>query len=102
MYNEGISVAGSVLDVATDLGLVRKSGAWFYLGEERLGQGRENAKDFLKHNPDVLEDIRSRIKAASPELSGRLAFDGAEAAAVAAGSNGRGDGLPPADEDGAP
>ncbi|MGN6033410.1 MAG: recombinase RecA [Thermomicrobiales bacterium] len=79
MYNEGISVAGSVLDVATDLGIVRKSGAWFYLGEERLGQGRENAKEFLKANPDILEDIRDRIKAASPELSGRLAFDGNEA-----------------------
>jgi recombination protein RecA len=76
MYNEGISVAGSVLDVGTDLGIVRKSGAWFYLGEERLGQGRENTKEFLKHNPDVLEDIRTRIKAASPELSGRIAFDG--------------------------
>jgi recombination protein RecA len=78
MYNEGISVAGSVLDVATDLGIVRKSGAWFYLGEDRLGQGRENAKTFLKANPDVLEDIRSRITATSPELSGRLAFDGNE------------------------
>jgi recombination protein RecA len=81
MYNEGISVAGSVLDVGTDLGIVRKSGAWFYLGEERLGQGRENAKEFLKANPDVLDDIRGRIKAASPELSGRLAFDGNEAEA---------------------
>lgn len=79
MYNEGISVAGSVLDVATDLGIVRKSGAWFYLGEERLGQGRENAKEFLKANPDILDDIRDRIKAQSPELSGRLAFDGNEA-----------------------
>lgn len=79
MYNEGISVAGSVLDVATDLGIVRKSGAWFYLGEERLGQGRENAKEFLKANPDILNDIRDRIKAQSPELSGRLAFDGNEA-----------------------
>jgi len=78
MYNEGISVAGSVLDVGTDLGIVRKSGAWFYLGEERLGQGRENAKEFLKHNPDVLEDIRNRIKAASPELSGRINFDGGD------------------------
>jgi recombination protein RecA len=72
MYNEGISVAGSVLDVATDLGIVRKSGAWFYLEEERLGQGRENAKTFLKSNPDVLDDIRNRIQAKSPELSGRL------------------------------
>ncbi|HEV2108509.1 MAG TPA: recombinase RecA [Thermomicrobiales bacterium] len=78
MYNEGISVSGSVLDVGTDLGIVRKSGAWFYLGDERLGQGRENAKQFLKHNPDVLDDIRNRIRAASPELSGRIAFDGGE------------------------
>lgn len=78
MYNEGISVSGSVLDVGTDLGIVRKSGAWFYLGEERLGQGRENAKTYLKANPSVLEDIRDRIKAASPELSSRLAFDGNE------------------------
>ncbi len=78
MYNEGISVSGSVLDVGTDLGIVRKSGAWYYLGDDRLGQGRENAKEFLKHNQDVLNDIRDRIKAASPELSGRLAFDGHE------------------------
>ncbi len=78
MYNEGISVSGSVLDVGTDLGIVRKSGAWYYLGDDRLGQGRENAKEFLKHNQDVLDDIRNRIKAASPELAGRLAFDGNE------------------------
>jgi recombination protein RecA len=88
MYNEGISVEGSVLDVGLDLAIVRKSGAWFYYGEERLGQGRENAKEFLKHNPDVLDEIRNKIKAGSPELSNRLAFDGGEAAAetpVAAG-----------------
>lgn len=84
MYNEGISVEGSVLDVATDLAIVRKSGAWFYFGEERLGQGRENTKEFLRHNPDVLDELRSRIKAGSPELSGRLAFDGAEATETAA------------------
>ncbi len=76
MYNQGISVEGSVLDVGTDLGIVRKSGAWFYLGDERLGQGRENTKAFLRHNPDVLEGIRSAIKMASPELAGRIAFDG--------------------------
>ncbi len=78
MYNEGISVAGSVLDVGTDLGIVRKSGAWFYLEEDRLGQGRENAKEFLKSNPDILDTIRERIKAASPELAGRMAFAGSE------------------------
>jgi recombination protein RecA len=80
MYNEGISVSGSVLDVGVDLGIVKKSGAWFYMGEERLGQGRENAKEFLKHNPDVLDAIRNRIRSSSPELTGRLAFDGAEGA----------------------
>jgi recombination protein RecA len=78
MYNEGISASGSVLDVATDLGIVRKSGAWFYLGEERLGQGRENAKEFLKHNPDVMEDITNKIKSGSPELTSRISFDGSE------------------------
>ncbi|HEV2066397.1 MAG TPA: recombinase RecA [Thermomicrobiales bacterium] len=82
MYNEGISVAGSVLDVATDLGIVRKSGAWFYLEEDRLGQGRENAKQFLKHNPDMLEAIRARITAQSPELSGRLEYATNENGAV--------------------
>jgi recombination protein RecA len=71
MYNEGISKSGSVLDVGVEMGIVRKSGAWFYLGEERLGQGRENAKEFLTNNPDVLADIEGRIRAASPELSGR-------------------------------
>jgi recombination protein RecA len=78
MYNEGISVAGSVLDVGVDLGIVKKTGAWFYLDEERLGQGRENAKEFLKHNPDVLDAIRDRIRSASPELIGRISFDGTE------------------------
>ncbi|CAN5514775.1 recombinase RecA [soil metagenome] len=79
MYNEGISVTGSVLDVAVDLGIVRKSGAWFYLDEDRLGQGRENAKEFLKNNPDMLADLRGRITRASPELSGRVQFAGTNA-----------------------
>ena len=70
MYNEGISKTGSVLDVGTDLGVVKKQGAWFYFGEERLGQGRENAKEFLKHNPDVLDALIGRIKELSPELGG--------------------------------
>jgi recombination protein RecA len=83
MYNEGISIAGSVLDVATDLEIVRKQGAWFYFGEERLGQGRENAKEFLKHNTDVFEDIRSRIVGGSPELA---EGDGELVEAVASGA----------------
>jgi recombination protein RecA len=79
MYNEGISAEGSILDVGTDLGVVRKSGAWYYLDEERLGQGRENAKEFLKANPDVLGEIEGRIRATSPELRARINYDGARA-----------------------
>ncbi|HQX61862.1 MAG TPA: recombinase RecA [Thermomicrobiales bacterium] len=85
MYNEGISKAGSALDVGVELSIVRKSGAWFYLGEERLGQGRENAKEFLNNNPDALADIEKRIRATSPELSGRTVMD--EVAAVLSGAS---------------
>src|SRR5690606_35230196 len=81
MYNEGISAIGSIIDVGTDLGIIRKSGAWFYLGEERLGQGRENVKEFLKANPDILRDIEQQIRAASPELRSRINYDGTSAEA---------------------
>jgi len=76
MYNEGISIAGNILDVATDLGIIRKSGAWYYLGDERLGQGRENAKAFLKANPELMAEIEQRIRQASPELRHRIHYDG--------------------------
>jgi len=76
MYNEGISAVGSVLDVATDLGIVRKSGAWYYLGDERLGQGRENAKEFVKTNPDVMSELENRIRETSPELRSRINYAG--------------------------
>jgi len=79
MYNEGISAEGSILDVGVDLGVVRKSGAWYYLGDERLGQGRENAKEFLRANPDAMNDIENRIRATSPELQSRINFDGTSA-----------------------
>ncbi|HUG16714.1 MAG TPA: recombinase RecA [Thermomicrobiales bacterium] len=89
MYNEGISKSGSVLDVAVDMSIVRKSGAWFYLGEERLGQGRENAKEFLSNNKDILGEIEGRIRATSPELSGRVVPE--DALLAVAGGNGLGD-----------
>ncbi len=66
MYNEGISKSGSILDTAVNLGLVRKSGAFFYLEEERLGQGERNAKDFLKAHPEMMADLEGRIRAAAP------------------------------------
>jgi recombination protein RecA len=63
MHNEGISRAGNILDVGVELDIIRKSGAWFYLGDDRLGQGRENAKQFLNENPALADEIERLIRA---------------------------------------
>ncbi len=62
MYGEGISKTGDLLDLAVDKRIVEKSGAWFAYGGERLGQGRENAKLFLKENPEVYKAIEERVR----------------------------------------
>jgi recombination protein RecA len=62
MYGKGISREGSLLDVGVDLGLVKKSGAWFTYEGEQLGQGRENAKTFLSENVDMMVEISERIR----------------------------------------
>ncbi|MBX3018279.1 MAG: recombinase RecA [Bdellovibrionaceae bacterium] len=61
MYNEGISLEGDVLDLATVANLVEKSGAWFSYNGERMGQGRDQAKNFLKENPKALEELRTKL-----------------------------------------
>ena len=61
MYSKGISREGSVLDLAVDLGIVKKSGAWFTYDGEQLGQGRENAKTFLTENPEIMVEISERV-----------------------------------------
>ncbi len=62
MYGQGISREGSLLDVAVDLGFVKKSGAWFTYEGEQLGQGRENVKQFLKENPQLMAEIDQRVR----------------------------------------
>jgi recombination protein RecA len=62
MYNEGISKEGGLLDLAVELGLVKKTGAFFSYGETRLGQGRENAREFLKRNPEIAQDIERQLR----------------------------------------
>jgi recombination protein RecA len=62
MYNEGISKMGDLLDLATELEIIAKRGSFFSFGEQRLGQGRENAKDYLKQNPDMAEEIELAIR----------------------------------------
>ncbi len=61
MYGRGISREGSLLDIGVDLGFVKKSGAWYTYEGEQLGQGRENAKTFLKENPEIMVEISDRI-----------------------------------------
>jgi recombination protein RecA len=62
MYGEGISKEGDLLDLAVEKRIVEKSGAWFAFSGERLGQGRENAKTFLKENPDIRQTIEDRVR----------------------------------------
>ena len=62
MYNEGISRTGNIVDVGVKEGIVQKSGAWFSYGDIRLGQGRENAKQYLKDNPETALDIENQIR----------------------------------------
>jgi recombination protein RecA len=62
MYGEGISRVGSILDIAADLDIVQKSGAWYSFNQERLGQGRENSKQYLKENPAIASEVETLIR----------------------------------------
>jgi recombination protein RecA len=63
MWNEGISRSGNLLDVGTEMGLIKKAGAHFSFGDTRIGLGRENAKEFLRQNPEIAADLESQIRA---------------------------------------
>ncbi|MFW5678577.1 MAG: recombinase RecA [Rhodosalinus sp.] len=85
MYGEGISKTGELIDLGVKAGVVAKSGSWYSYGDERIGQGRENAKTFLKENPDLFDEIKTKVldikgvtKAGSSELA--MGEDGEDAA----------------------
>ena len=65
MYGEGISKVGELVDIGVKAGVVEKSGSWYSYKDERIGQGRENAKLFLKQNPGVASEIEDKIRAAN-------------------------------------
>ncbi len=92
MFNEGISVTGDLLDLGVDCGVVAKSGAWFNYGDVRLGQGRENVKQFLKDNPDLCREIKANILAV--KLPQPAAAE-AGASESSGGDEDPGDGVPP-------
>ena len=86
LYGEGISKEGSVLDMALQANVVKKSGSWFTYEGDQLGQGRENVRQFLKDNPELTEEIENKVKAAFGLIKPTDQFaedDGAEDAAGA-------------------
>lgn len=72
MFGKGISKEGDILDLAVNLGLVSKSGSWFAYNGDKIGQGRENAKNYLTENPAIMEELDAKIRK-------HYAFEGAEA-----------------------
>ena len=73
MYGKGISREGSLLDVAVDLGFIKKAGAWFTYEGEQLGQGRENVKNFLRENPQLMAEVEQRLREhLAPDLEDEL------------------------------
>ena len=84
IYGKGISKEGDILDLAADVDIVNKSGAWYAYKETRIGQGRENAKQFLRENPDVCQEIENQVREHYdlPVLDAVEAVGGAEIAEV--------------------
>ncbi len=62
VYGEGISKAGNILDMAVNLDIIEKSGSWFSYNGDRIGQGRENVKNYLKENPKILEEVEQKVR----------------------------------------
>ena len=62
IYGEGISKVGNIMDMAVNLDIIVKSGSWFSYKGEKIGQGRENVKKYLKNNPEVLEEIEKKVR----------------------------------------
>jgi recombination protein RecA len=65
MYNEGISRSGDVLDLATARDIVNKAGAWFAYNDQKIGQGREAAKQYLQDHPEILEEVAQKVRDAA-------------------------------------
>jgi recombination protein RecA len=64
LYGIGISKAGTILDMAVEADIINKSGAWYSYGEVRLGQGRENAKDYLTEHPELADELEMKVRTA--------------------------------------
>jgi recombination protein RecA len=68
IYGKGISKSGEIVDIGIDLGIVQKSGSWFSYNGERIGQGKENAKNYIESDPELLAEIEEKIKAQKDQI----------------------------------
>ena len=64
MYGEGVSKVGEILDIAVEFDIIQKSGSWFSYDETKLGQGRDAVKQMINDNPDLMDELETKIKAA--------------------------------------
>ncbi|HTX50850.1 MAG TPA: recombinase RecA, partial [Caulobacteraceae bacterium] len=72
MYGEGISKLGEIIDLGVKAGVIEKAGSWFSFGSERIGQGRDNVREFLKSNPDVAAEIERAVRGAGDKIEEEL------------------------------
>ena len=79
MYGEGISKLGEIIDLGVKAGVIEKSGSWFSYGSQRIGQGRDNVREFLKNNPDIAAEIERAVRGNSTKLEEELLVGGPEA-----------------------
>ena len=86
LYGQGISREGSLLDLATDKGIISKTGSWFSYGDMRIGQGRENARNFLKDNPEVASEIEKTLRSVLEQEREKAAEEAAAKQAARAGA----------------
>ena len=70
MYGEGISKWGELVDLAVQLEIIQKSGSWFSMGDERIGQGRDSVKAFLMANPEIAEQVEAQVRENLYKLTG--------------------------------
>ena len=78
MYGEGISKWGELVDLAVQMDIIQKSGSWFSMGDERIGQGKDSVKNFLMNNPDIAEDVEAKVREKLISGSSRAAARAAE------------------------
>ncbi len=75
IYGKGISQSGEIIDIAVELNVVRKSGSWFSLGDQRIGQGRDNAMAWMDEHPDIRTTVRNQIMASGATVGSKASAD---------------------------